>query len=738
MGYNTKYMLRYCNSKGDALKIELQLKDYIGETFLIVNNDDYVTNHDGEYVVLNIDGKYNPNRDINPIEGYTNPFTLRYRNDIGEKGGTIRATEANMSFYEDILFNIDDLATSDETAIRCIFSINDEIEWIGFIVPDFFSVEITENPVIDLTGSDRIGILKDLEYDIDVDNILTLKSDLQIIQKILKDTGLELNINILCDIECQQISSTSGSVLNHVYVSEKRFMDGDKVLNCYDVLKSILDKYNCLFTQYKGEWWIVNKQQLELGGGKVYKYDINRTLISSTPYSQDQVFFNHIDVGGFRTIIPAGGKNTYSLGVDSYPVYPENGDIKYFKEVVGQAPTWLFWEKRLPANTASRLVTTLPVSYNSNGDVVESYETNAYGLMVGDNALGSVGGSKNYEWVYQSKWFKLPVLDSKKMSFDVSIKAVGKPGTSINVMIIIEFPNSFYKYAWLNNENGYYFNFRKFINDNGPYNSIDDGNPNMNNLHLGFEDKYGNNLTPVEKEFKFTVDAANGQNQNFDLTNSKMMVRVYPNQMGSSNMTGLKNYIKSISINFRQDNQDPKGVIYQSVMDGNFTKKTEEKKVLFGDYQSLGQNGFFYPYRKDSLSIQYNNNGEVLKNWRTAHDYNWNPLLVHSLRQLALSYGKAHEELAIGFEQTRINPFAIYAVRCLSEMQVEVQEGDLQNAQGKNVTTTIGKFLNNKKYILVEGTIDYLRSQFNGKLAQVITNGGDNTEYIYSDFGERR
>lgn len=735
MGYNTKYILRYCNSEGDTLKIELQLKDYIGETFLIVNNDEYVTNHDGELVVLSIDGKYKPDRDINPIDGYTNPFTLRYRNDNGEKGGTIRATEANMSFYEDLLFNIDDLATSDETSIRCVFSINDETEWIGFVVPDFFSVEITENPVIDLTGSDRIGILKDLDYDVDLENILTRKSDLQIIQKILKDTGLELNINVLCDFECQQIGSPYDSILNNVFVSENRFVDGDKIMNCYDVLKSILDKYNCLFTQYKGEWWIVNKQQLELGAGTVFKYNANLSVISSFPYSQEQVFFNHIDVGGFRTIIPAGGKNTYSLGVDSYPNYPENGDIKYFKEVSGQSPSWSFWEKRQSSSTSSRLVNTLPVYYNSNGDVVESYQNNKYTLLVGDN---SYGGYNSNQWVYQSQWFKLPTLDSKKVSFDVTINAIGKPGTSIRVMIIIQFPNSSYKYAWLNYDNGYYFNFRKYINDNGPYNILDDGNANLNNLNLVFEDKYGNSLTPVEKEFKFTVDAANGQNQNFDLTNSKMLVRIYPNNMMPTNLPNLKNYIKSISINFKQDSQDPKGVIFQSVMNANFTKQTEEKKVLFGDYQSFGQNGYFYPYRKDSLSIQYNSFGDVLKNWRTSLDNSWNPLLIHALRQLSLSYGKAHEELTIGFEQKRINPFAIYAVRCYSEMQVELQEGDLQNTQGKNITTTIGRFLNNKKYILVEGTIDYLRSQFNGKLAQVITNGGDNTEFIYSDFGERR
>src|SRR5690606_12281535 len=157
---------------------------------------------------------------------------------------------------------------------------------------------------------------------------------------------------------------------------------------------------------------------------------------------------------------------------------------------------------------------------------------------------------------------------------------------------------------------------------------------------------------------------------------------------------------------------------------------------LFGDYQTVGQNGFFYKYREDSLSIQYNSAGERLKDWFTPYDSERNPLLIHSLRQLTYSYGKAHDELRIGFDMDRINPFSHFAVRCFSERYIQVNPEDdyLQEKDSKYITTTIGKYLNSKRFVLVEGKIDYLRSHFEGVLAQIRTNEVERQEYIYSYF----
>lgn len=732
--YNTKYILSYCNKDAIPLRVELQLKDYEGESLILVNERDYLQDNEGNYVTMLPIGGFDPLRDMNKVEGASNPFTLTYNNDKGQKNGTIYATSADMSFFEDMLFNIDDLATSDETAIRCIFYYNNSIEWIGYVMPDFFSVAIESNPIIDLTASDRLGVLKDIPYPF-IDEFLTTRVNyLSILTQCLKQTKLDINLNIICDFTCLEITGLTANdhFLSKIFISEKRFIKNDEEnISCYDVLMSILDQFNCLLTQYKGEWWMVNKEQLELGNGNVFKYSMSNVFISKSGFTQNEINFSKIDTGGTRSIIPAGGKNTYNLVVDSYLSYPVNGNIKKVTALFpGQPPIWHNWTRNSVAGTNTLLTKERPVSYNTNGFLNETYQEAEYALKVSDTLFTLPNTN---QWVYQSEWFNLPTIDSKKTSFDIMVNAIGKPNSLLDIKIIIQFDDPYYKYAWLNyDNNGYFFTFFKNIDDQGPYNTIDSAQPNVNRLNIAFSNQYDNITIPSKEEFKIEVFAANGQNQNFDLTNAKMMVRVYPNR--GDNIPNVITYINSIVIAFKNDNQDPKGTIYQSILDAEYTKPTEERKVLFGDYQDVGQNGYFYRYKKDSLSIQYNQDNGIVKNWTTINDSTSQPLLIHSLRQLTKSFSTSHEELKIGFDLNTINPFAKYSVMCDVDCEVIINDRRLQDTNGRNVIATIGRYLNNKKYIFVSGSIDYLRSSFRGVLAQVNNNEVESTEYIYSYF----
>src|SRR5690606_7951628 len=101
--------------------------------------------------------------------------------------------------FENLVFNIDDLATSDETEIRTVLYYDNELEWIGYVIPDFFNVEITQNPLINLTAQDRIGILKDVPYEFTSDIVNRIRL-VDIVANILKQTDLELNINVVCQM----------------------------------------------------------------------------------------------------------------------------------------------------------------------------------------------------------------------------------------------------------------------------------------------------------------------------------------------------------------------------------------------------------------------------------------------------------------------------------------------------------------------------------------------------------
>src|SRR5690606_19764306 len=349
-------------------------------------------------------------------------------------------------------------------------------------------------------------------------------------------------------------------------------------------------------------------------------------------------------------------------------------------------------------------------------------------------------------WVLESDPFKVVTMDGKKSSFKVSVDVVNKPITAVMIglfMKIKHIPTNTYRYFTVTRfpqsgsgvvefTNEYWFTRVMDINSSEVINIIPIYSPSGQNINVAVSHKH---------EFDMSIAAKAMEVDEYDLNDATFFFRVYPNtayrKSGYNNaLTIIRSVIKSISLEFKTDNQTPTGTIYQSRIDGRFTKKNDQVDLIFGNFQEVGQNGFFYKYREDSLSITYNSEGQRLKDWWTPYDDERNPQIIHTMRQQTRAYGRAHDELAIGFDLNRINPFAHYAVKCFSDYYVTNEENEyLTNDRDKYITASIGKYLNNKRFVFVEGTIDYLRSHFSGKLAQIRTEDIDSVEYIYSDFG---
>lgn len=754
MAYNTKYILNYCNKHNDRLTIELQVEGYVGKAFIIVNNEDYITDDQGRFITTNIDGAYDPERDKNKIEGSANPFSLTYRNDRGEKGGAIRATSATMEFFEDMMFNIDDLATSDETELKCVFKYNDKIEWVGFVTPDFFNVEITSNPVVSLTASDRIGILKDVDYP--VTTLITDKvSKLSILAKCLYETGLDLPINIVCDMYCDQFADEDVNPFAGSFVSEWRAVkDVEKgdLEKCYTILQALMDEYNCLLTQYKGEWWVVNKSNLEQGSGTIWRYEYDGTPISKDTVKFGETFFSLIDTGGERTIIPAGAKNTYLLNNGSEMIYPYN--FTFFSDTT--APDDIdYWTLNTNIIWRLGLSNLEPTLFNNNGTIALNAERSfyrpfIYGSVIETISDDSVNTTPISNFVQMDSWylssdnFKVVTYNGQKSSFTIKISAVGKPNTGMLIGLFMTIKNSdgvetLFSLSpdLADNPNDPLFK-KQFSND---YFFRAVGSNNVSVIPVLFPNKYNNPSISSDIDIELNVNIAPGTNQSYDMNTANFFVRLFPNvaykKTGwNEGLVEVNAFLKNFSIEFNNDNQVPKGTVFQTTLEGRFTKPTERRNLMWGDFQTFGQNGYFYKYREDSLSITYNEQGEQTKDWYTPFDTTRQPLMLHSLRQLTRSYARAHDELRIGFELDRIDPFTQFAVRCVTQRYILVNEGEdyLNDNKGKYITTNIGKYLNKKRFILVEGTIDYLRSSFSGVLAEVINTERETKEYIYSYF----
>src|SRR5690606_11765738 len=267
-------------------------------------------------------------------------------------------------------------------------------------------------------------------------------------------------------------------------------------------------------------------------------------------------------------------------------------------------------------------------------------------------------------WLLESEKFKVVTMDKKKSSFRLTVKAVGKPYTALMIGMFMEIEKD--------TEPGvkYYFRLQNLPDSDGQnytgnnrFGLIEDINTPSSLIvyPFGFENKFNSENVATEQEWNIDMDIAAADNQDYDINTAKFFFRVYPNrafkksQEGNNpayniDLTEINNVLKEVTVTFKNDNQTPKGTVFQSLLtSGRFTKPTDEKKVLFGDYQTYGQNGYFYKYREDSLSIQYNENGAQLNDWFTKYDEERNPQLIHTLRQMTYAYGLAHDELKIGF-----------------------------------------------------------------------------------------
>lgn len=738
--YNTKYILTYCNPNKDKLSIEIQKKDYIGEAFVLVNDDVYLTDDNGEYVVMNIDGQYSPLRDINAVEGGRNPFTLEYRNDESSKGGTIRATSATMQFYESLVFNIEDLATSDETELRCVFYFNDAVEWIGFVTPDFFNVEITENPIIDLTASDRLGILKDIPFNLGVSDENNLASYLSVITDVLKQTGLQLRINTVCDFECEEWNETDfKSVFSSTYINKERFVkDDESILSCYDVLKALCDQFNCLVTQYRGEWWIMNKDQLEGQMGNVNTFDYNGVFIESKSFVNKEINFNLINTGGEKTIIPAHGVSTLKLAYGKPQKYPFNGDFQ--KASSGSFSRWIDAGFQDGPILERGVFPTFekPLIYDVNGSVLAFTVVPKQGLFVNWRPNPHFNGnpdmylSSNNPKSIITQPIEIPDLDSQQIEMTLSIDCTSK-ADSIHIFLV-------------------YFETIDTVNSKRIYNLLKRDSYGKDNIETLFVRTENNLLAPGENHYKGAVlvrmpkqtasvnysvsviDTLSIQLPQ-EVIDNRENTRMYIQYFGCfQQITTVNAVLWDVDVKFKSTLEEPKGTTYKTEVEGNYTKSYQLNNVLFSDYETAGKNGFFYRYRKDSLSNQFNSLGLLTKNWSFINDPNIDSQLLHTIRQLAKRNGKAYQELRIGFDLNRINPFSWYSIKGKETRFIQVGDKYLINANGTYITVDIGKYLNNKKFIMVDGSMDYLRSEFTGVLAEVVNKDVQSKEYLYSEF----
>lgn len=591
------YRLRFCNKEGIEARVDIQK------------------------------GSSTP---VIEVEGTDRPFILSYNNDKGNKSGMFLTSSADIEIYETTDFNIDNLKTSNETELSVTHYINNVISWQGFIIPDFFSIEVRSNPIIVMTASDRLGTLKNVTLS-DLPSMISLR-ELAIL--CLNKTGLTLPLKTMADF-------SNGTGVNDFFNSKiltQRLSDTKgRNISCYDVLSSILTASNSFLTQRSGEWYIVNKYQHEIGSGKLYD-----TATTSTNWSEVIHDFSEITVGGRRTIIPVGSSVGVYQEFGGGKLYPENYDFS--EDLLGWTPVGGFG-----ASINNKEIKGYYQTYNLE-----------YGEVTDKKYLVNSNNYSNTSYI-QTADIPVPYTQGEvEVSVDMNVVgprvAFGGNKAPIRIAIVAKKGASTY-----------------YLNKAGSFTST---SPYIHEFLFGDDEQY-----PLDQYYKPLTMNVKVSGRILSPVGYTFQLRIYGSNVGPDGNITRVTTVNFARLNFGISTDIPKGIIYKSEQGSDFTKTHDLETSIFGDYLTNGLNGYFYDYPKDDTSSLFNNAGVLTNNWTTPTDTEELPLLQHISRQKARMFSVAHDLLTAEIEVVNFDPLAIFRDCDGKRYSIVTAEVDFFNAK---------------------------------------------------------
>jgi len=221
----------------------------------------------------------------------------------------IRGTGLNLSLEANGAITFDEFALADEQSYYVQLTKSGNIIYNGFIKPDGIQQSyVSEEWLVNIEAIDGLGAMKDLSF-VKSDGLhFTGKlSFYEVIKGCLDRTGLLMPIYSSIGLAYDDYAGTN--ILKDTYVNASRYYksDGETIMDCNEVLTSILNIFSAVITQENGIWWIYRPTDLKP----------NTTFINNTLDTEIVV------------------KTNYTLGsqIDNY--YPHHCDGNQQIEVKG-------------------------------------------------------------------------------------------------------------------------------------------------------------------------------------------------------------------------------------------------------------------------------------------------------------------------------------------------------------------------------------------------------------------
>lgn len=577
--------------------------------------------------------------EVHNIEGDANLFTLTYNSESKDKTQSILSTTAEINIYEDEKFNIKELATLGETDIKVIYfegvtEVSMAQKWQGFIIPDFFQTDIATNRVISMVASDRLGVLKDIDYK------GTEVEYSKIVANCLKATGIVLGFDII---------PTDYLSFYEYRFNPERFNDK----SFYNVLESCLLLFNLKVFQYENRWVLINKYNLENGFLDKFLYTSNGIFQGEDNATQEVITIDKIFLSGQREVKPSAMEVSINMEFGKSKKYPINYDFRN-----PLLNTWYISNNNDSSQVFERVSQNISgfdrsVSGEINGVVsTEAAVNNSLHIRAqGLESVNAPSPANYYQSPHiQSAIFSIPFTDVYKLKFKISANATIARRLTISPILIIRGTTTTYYLVTRNNT------LKQLTSIAGDRILNFSGATFSDMTIVSGETIYSEGQFQWSQDFEVDVKQA-WLEQNADI---QMVLYIWGTSFNETFLgvgeTDVDAYVNSITVDVIDDIDYGKGITYKVRQNTNkFSNKKELPKILFGNKVDIGINGFFYGMRSDDTSIAL-----------IPEDANRLKLLT---TQVGRMLGKTRDFYSID-GTFKVNPLAKYQINC---------DGDIKN-----------------------------------------------------------
>lgn len=244
------------------------------------------TNKWGEEVkiVIKEDGYSGAVSDINFSD---TPAVLKMHGKDDSPFDPIKTFELRLELITDNYGDYDDLFEGSVKKYIAYYYLDDVIKWYGYIQPKMCEHTYCANRYVNtIVATDGIGLLQDIEFkESDGDFYTGKKLLIQIIDICLKKLYSSVTYREAFDINETSDSVSGLAVLGLYSLDTAMFRKDEKTAwNCYDVLETIMEAFNCQIKFWNGYFYIGHVTHI-VKSSVSYKEYISMGSPSSSSYS---------------------------------------------------------------------------------------------------------------------------------------------------------------------------------------------------------------------------------------------------------------------------------------------------------------------------------------------------------------------------------------------------------------------------------------------------------------------